>query len=124
MSVETLYDVSGMYGDEPRQGIISEHLELAIRKGLLVHYAANGAAWVRSPQGGPAMRVLCSEVVWMYTEDGREDGRCGRPVAPGDARTWTWCPAHDLGPDYGKNCEHGLNLALCAGPAHYPADRD
>jgi hypothetical protein len=87
--IETLDDLTGAYGQSWETGILSENRALAERHGYRVHEAANGAAWVTGPRGGRAVRVVCSELIWVDTEDGRIDGRCGLPVADG----WA-CSSH------------------------------
>ena len=83
-----LESVTGRYGQTWRQGVLTDHLWMAQDKGLAVHEAANGALWIHAPEGGPAERVLCSELVWVHTEDGTIDGRCGVPIVHGE------CPRH------------------------------
>jgi hypothetical protein len=88
MTKTPLESVTGAYGPSWREGVLTDHLYLAEQRGLVLHEARNGAAWIRPPEGGRAVRVVCSELVWIDTEDGRIDGRCGRPVIHGE------CPRH------------------------------
>ena len=68
-------DPVGMYGPFPYiEGVISEHL-----RGLEVRTLAGGRIVALVPEGKRvrAWPVLCSELIWINTEDGRMDGRCG-----------------------------------------------
>lgn len=66
----------GAYGPRWRSGLISEHLELFKAAGG-VHRPSNsdGAGW--AVIGGEAFPVVCSEIIEVWTEDGRQSGRCG-----------------------------------------------
>lgn len=104
-----------IYGPEARQGIVVDHLALALdaglvlRSGRLSDYLTDGK--------GRAIRVLCGHLVEWADEDGLRDGRCGRPVVPGG----NGCAAHHM--DLEADCPHGMAASLCAGPSHYPTDR-
>lgn len=80
----------GAYGQDWREGVLSEHLDLFRRAGG-VHRpsAGDGAGW--AVIDGRAVPVVCSEVVRVDTEDGPVSGRCGANAL--DA-TGT-CEAHD-----------------------------
>ena len=86
-------DLVGYYGPTWREGILSE----------------------RRPDAEMGVPVVCSELVWINTEDGRIDGRCGQDVA---ANGMT-CEAHTPEVGWDATCEHGMSLALCTGPMHY-----
>jgi hypothetical protein len=80
----------GFYGETSRPGIASDHLDLFVRAGGTHRRSRGlGAGW--GVIDGVAYPVVCSELVWIYTEDGRIDGRCGQLAL--DA-TGT-CDAHD-----------------------------
>ena len=78
------------YGPRWTYGIISEHVWLAVRVGL-VEQTVDGAVTVQDPETGESLPVLCSELVWIDTEDGRVTGRCGAPILPSDGFA---CEAH------------------------------
>lgn len=115
---QALEALVGNYGQDWRSGILSDHLRDAEAHGLVIVHMKNGSSWVTYKAVNPALaaRVLCSEIVWITTEDGRMDGRCGNPTVDGYA-----CARHAL-PDVEGTCEHGMSAALCAGPGHYPAE--
>lgn len=81
----------GGYGRSWRSGLLSEHLHLFVRAGGThrLPSRSNGAGWAIID--GRAYPVVCSELVWIDTEDGRIDGRCG---ANAMAETGT-CEGHD-----------------------------
>lgn len=93
MLLTTTTDVDrfiGSYGPRWRAGLLSEHLDLFVRAGGTHRPSrSTGAGWAVIE--GKAYPVVCSELVWVDTEDGRIDGRCGELAL--DA-TGT-CPAHD-----------------------------
>ena len=76
----TLDDFVGHYGQNPRRGVITEHLDAARFAGLKVHTMASGRMYVTGPKGGASVPVVCSELIHIDTEDGRQVGRCGIPV--------------------------------------------
>jgi hypothetical protein len=92
------WDRVGRYGPTWREGILAEHVIDAEQVHAL---------------GVP---VLCGEIVWIQTEDGRMDGRCGGPVTGPDG--WT-CESHTPEEGWDAECEHGMTLALCSGPMHF-----
>lgn len=85
----------GAYGPDWRAGLLSEHLDLfKLAGGAFRPSSGDGAGFALIPteDGGMIARpVVCSELIEVWTEDGRQSGRCGRPAL--DA-TGT-CPAHD-----------------------------
>jgi hypothetical protein len=118
-SFTSLDDVARSYGGNERHmpvGILIDHV------GALSHLGATRvvgeSVWFVPHAGGRAYPVLCGDIIEYRHEDGISDGRCGHRVVAGG----TGCQGHDLGPDHLKECEHGLSLALCAGPSHYPMD--
>jgi hypothetical protein len=113
--METIHDLTGVYGRIPRTGILSEHLNLALDAGFDINTGVDGD-YVTDFEGDTAL-VLCSEIIEIRHEDGISDGRCGLPVIPDQ---WA-CEGHWF--DMEPTCDHGMSLALCAGPGHYPMDR-
>jgi len=83
------YDFIGAYGPDWERGIISEHLPRFEKVGGRVHTLASGREIAVLPDGTTAP-IVCSHLIWINTEDGRVDGRCGAPVAKG---RWA-CPGH------------------------------
>ena len=75
--------ITGRFGQDWTEGVLSEGLDLPTRR-------LTGGTLVAIDGDGFALKVLCSEVVEIRTEDGRTDGRCGHPV---DAEGWA-CPGH------------------------------
>lgn len=73
-------DFLGGYGQDWRQGVLSEQLELYLAAGGVVRPAASGSGASWAVVDGVAYPVVCSEVVEVWTEDGRQSGRCGRPA--------------------------------------------
>lgn len=83
----------GMYGQDWNHGILSDHASQGV-KFETVDDAGNRVAHLHDGEVEP---ILCSELVWVWTEDGRIDGRCGLPVPAGE-RT---CVGHKYdGPAY------------------------
>lgn len=87
----------GAYGTTPRWGILSEHMETFTRAGG-VHLPSptDLAGWLLVPADAAdgdtiAYPVVCSELVEVWTEDGRASGRCGHPALEATGT----CPAHD-----------------------------
>jgi hypothetical protein len=117
--IPQLEAVSGLYGKDWELGVLSEHLNrVLIDHALVLHTAANGAKWVQPKAGGRGVRVVCSEIIAIRTEDGTIDGRCGIGTDPGGV----FCPRHAPAVDIEATCEHGLSAHLCAGPGHYPPE--
>lgn len=85
---QTLESFTSCYGSTWRQGVALDHLAAAQAAGLVLRQAANGVAWLTGPDGGPAERVLCAELVQVWTEDGPITGRCGQVLVH-----WT-CARH------------------------------
>jgi hypothetical protein len=75
-----LYDFTGNYGQEWREGVVIDHLRAAQVAGCLVHEAPSGRRYVTGPRGGHAVPVVCGEVIQIDTEDGPISGRCGKPL--------------------------------------------
>jgi hypothetical protein len=77
----------GNYGQDWKAGVLSEHLRPA-------HSARRlpGGTWIVIQPDGSTNKIVCSELIWVFTEDGRIDGRCGLPV---DEHGLT-CPRHEL----------------------------
>jgi hypothetical protein len=110
--LRSIHDLTGVYGRGPfTTGIISEHVDLALRAGFTLHTGVDGD-YLKDAEGDTAL-VLCSELIEVVTEDGRESGRCGIPVIPDQ---WA-CEGHWF--DMDALCEHGMAAALCQGPQHY-----
>ena len=85
-STENPNDLTGTYGPDWRTGILVDHERLFHgRTGNL----PSGKRILVDTDGG-VYPVLCSEVVWINTEDGRIDGRCGDFVYGTDGA----CPGH------------------------------
>lgn len=78
------------YGPRWTYGIISEHATQAVRAGL-VEQSIGGDVRLVDPESGESLPVLCSELVWIDTEDGRSTGRCGVPILSDDGFA---CEAH------------------------------
>lgn len=68
----------GSYGQDWKRGVLSEHL----RPGHATHLLPAGT-WIVIQPDGHTVRVVCSELVRILTEDGPISGRCGRPVTAG-----------------------------------------
>ena len=111
----TIHDFTGVYGRVARTGILSEHLNLALDAGFDLKTGIDGD-YVKDFEGDTAL-VVCSELIAIHDEDGTHSGRCGQPVVPDSA----FCDGHWM--DLEPSCDHGMSLALCAGPGHYPMDR-
>lgn len=80
-----IYDVTGGYGPDWRRGVLVDDLARATALGLAVRTLTR-TQWVVSDdpaENGLACPVVCGHLVWVYTEDGRMDGRCGVPAVPG-----------------------------------------
>ena len=58
--------------------------------GGLVRHSTNGATWAYFPREGRAARVLCSELIECWDEDGRYVGRCGAPTVDNLRETGTF----------------------------------
>lgn len=116
-----IYALMGNYGQEWAEGILTENLDRALKAGFATMINADGTLHVYDDESGEAVLLVCSELVEVWTEDGRIIGRCGQPAIANATGDWIWCEGHDL-PEWGEDCEHGLSLALCAGPGHYPMD--
>jgi hypothetical protein len=88
----------GKYGTDWRDGVLSEHLDLFKRAGGAHRPSPSdmaGWALVTHDDGTTvAYPVVCSELIEVFTEDGRQSGRCGHPALD---ETGT-CPAHDPRP--------------------------
>jgi hypothetical protein len=111
-TTRTVHDLTGVYGRGPfRTGILSDHLHIALAAGMELRTGQDGD-YVKDADGDTAL-ILCSELVEVWTEDGRSTGRCGTPVLPDQ---WA-CEAHWF--DRDTLCDHGLTAALCSGPQHY-----
>jgi hypothetical protein len=83
--------MTGSYGQDWTQGVLAEHLPA----GVELKVVASGKLLALRPIEGrkmlEAVPVLCGEIVEIYTEDGRMDGRCGLPVHGIDGFA---CPGH------------------------------
>lgn len=85
MTLSPLAQLTSGYGQNWRPGILTEHLMQVEASGLAVRVAASGANWVHDPRTTePAVPLVCSELVKVWTEDGPISGRCGAQVY-GDA---------------------------------------
>jgi len=72
--------IVGAYGQEWRQGILSDYANTGVEFET-VDELGNRVAHLPD---GTTEDILCSEIVWIWTEDGRIDGRCGEPVPVGE----------------------------------------
>lgn len=79
----------GMYGQDWKQGLIGEHLDLFIAAGGTFRAGSARLGW--AVVEGVAYPVMCSEIVRIDTEDGPVSGRCGRPALASFV-----CEAHDF----------------------------
>lgn len=70
----------GMYGQDWRAGLLSEHVDAFIEAGGEVREAASGTGKAWAVIGGKAYPVVCAEIVEVATEDGPMSGRCGHPA--------------------------------------------
>lgn len=82
-------DTIGMYGQHWNQGVLTEHEYRALELGAVVLWGPDGSRWLQF-DGGDVQPVVCSDLIWIYTEDGRQDGRCGLAVFTDDGS----CPGH------------------------------
>ena len=78
----------GSYGPTYRSSLVIDHTNLFEAAGGTIHVGLH-ATWAMVP-GWQAFPVVCGEIVWIDTEDGRTDGRCGINV-DGDKGA---CAAH------------------------------
>jgi hypothetical protein len=80
------------YGPRWTSGLITDHVSLFVEAGGIVRPASSGsgAAWAVLPDG-TTYPVLCSEMIWISTEDGRIDGRCGSRASMASGT----CSAHE-----------------------------
>lgn len=88
----SLSDVTGAYGQDWSQGVLAEHVGLV--GNALRRVSASGRLYVYEFSAGrmaSAVPVLCGELVEIWTEDGRIDGRCGGSVYGMDGFA---CPGH------------------------------
>ena len=67
------------WGQDWRIGLLVDHLAEAEASGVTIRRTAGGGLWAYAP-GRSAVRVVCGDLVWIWTEDGRMDGRCGQPA--------------------------------------------
>lgn len=88
--MKTIDDFTGAYGPDWETGVLADHVGAATEAGILIHRSPKGWAHATGPKGGAAVPVLCGEIIWINTEDGRIDGRCGLPVRHGEFA----CPGH------------------------------
>lgn len=66
----------GAYGPRWRWAVISEHLPAFVAAGG-VHRPSAGFSAGWAVVDGVAYPIVCSEVIEVWTEDGRQSGRCG-----------------------------------------------
>lgn len=85
----SVQDLVSGYGQDWRPGILIDHIDLVAPLGGRVHRTASGSTWVTYGKAA-AVRVVCGDLIHIWTEDGRMDGRCGLPVV-GDRGA---CAAH------------------------------
>ena len=70
----------GQYGpDFEDRGLISEHVDVFEAAGGTFRVTGSGRTWAVLPDGR-AYPVLCSDLIEVWTEDGRMTGRCGAPT--------------------------------------------
>lgn len=67
----------GAYGQNWREGLLSEHLDLFVRAGGVHRPSTHGLGAGWAVIDGRAIPVVCSEIVRVDTEDGPVSGRCG-----------------------------------------------
>lgn len=77
-----IYDFTGLYGQDWNQGVLIDNLNRAEAAGMKVHTMAI-RQYVTGPDGGASFPVVCGDIIAVWTEDGRMDGRCGLPIVPG-----------------------------------------
>lgn len=74
----------GGYGPAWKRGLLSEHVDLFLAAGGTLRTASSGSGrqWALVPlgKGMEAVPVVCSELVEIYTEDGKASSRCGAPA--------------------------------------------
>ena len=94
-STATLWELTGLYGQSWREGVILDHLGLAeASPHIKIHHTPTGRVWLYPTGGGQAVPLVCAEIIEVWTEDGRSSGRCGAPLT------------HDECPVHGKPWEH------------------
>jgi hypothetical protein len=94
--VNTIEDLTGVYGPRYRQGVCTDHVFHAVQDaGAQIKVLTSHRVVLTGPQGGKTYPVLCGELVNIDTEDGPVDGRCGEfAFAPkGEDGPWG-CPGH------------------------------
>jgi hypothetical protein len=83
-NIPSIDDFSGTYGVEWNTAILVDVLDRAVAAGLVLRtMPASGRQYLTGPQGGRALPVVCGDIIEVWTEDGRMDGRCGLPVLAG-----------------------------------------
>lgn len=73
----------GFYGNDPKWGVLFDHLEGFDAAGGTVRGAASGKGHMWAVVDGRAYPVVCSEIIEVSTEDGPSTGRCGAPCEVG-----------------------------------------
>lgn len=76
-----LDDLTGCYGPEWRQGVLSDHLGYVSERARIRTSASGARTYVTEDRS--TWPVLCSELIAIRTEDGVIDGRCGDYVVDG-----------------------------------------
>jgi hypothetical protein len=77
----TIDDFSGCYGQDWATGILVDVLDRALAAGLVARtMPASGRVYLTGARGGRCLPVVCGDIIEIWTEDGRMDGRCGLPI--------------------------------------------
>ena len=75
------YGPDGEYGIAYRRGLLSEHADAFLAAGGKIEPVGDGGAGRAILSDGSTVPVVCSELIEVLTEDGRESGRCGADAA-------------------------------------------
>jgi hypothetical protein len=75
---------TGVYGADWNLGVLGEHMDLAVQAGVIATTDRDGQQYAVAPDTVEWFApVVCGDIIWVYTEDGQMDGRCGLPVVDG-----------------------------------------
>lgn len=72
-------DFAGSYGTSWLPGVLAEHVELFVQAGGILRPRRDGGRWAVD-ETGHAVPVVCGELIQVWTEDGPQSGRCGKPA--------------------------------------------